>query len=287
MVAALGLERALVGITHSCDFPPSVGHLPRVTSTAIPEAAKSREIDQAVKESVATGAPLYELDVELLERLRPDLIITQAVCDVCALGETQALSCLSALTNPPRVLSLHPHRFDDVMSDLLELGRAAGIEAKAKKLVDGYLTRVERVRRRVRGKPPVSVVVLEWIDPSFSSGHWTPDLVTMAGGRELLATAGDRSRELTWNEIREADPEILVLACCGQDVPRTLEDLAHLEAQPGFGELRAVRTGSIYVADGGAHFSRPGPRLVDSLEMLAETLHPSGQDHARLSRCRR
>ena len=283
MVAALGLEHALVGVTHSCDFPPSVVHLPRVTSTAILMDAKSPEIDRAVKESLTTGSPLYELDVELLERLRPDLVITQDVCDVCAVGKTQALTCLPDLTNRPAVLSLHPHRFDDVMSDHVRLGRAAGIEASARELVNVYRMRVQRVHRRVEGKRPVPVVVLEWIDPPFSSGHWTPDLVTMAGGLELLAAPGDRSRELTWGEIRKADPEVLVLACCGQDVPRTLEDLAHLEAQPGFGGLRAVKDGKMYVADGGAHFSRPGPRLIESLEMLAETLHPSGRDRARLA----
>ena len=282
MVAALGLEHTLVGITHSCDFPSSVEHLPRVTSTAIPKDAKSREIDRAVKESVTTGTPLYELDVELLERLRPDLIITQEVCDVCAVGKTQALTCLPELKNRPAMISLHPHRFDDVMSDFVRLGQAAGVEASARELVDEYMTCVQRVRRRVEGERPVSVVVLEWIDPLFSSGHWTPDLVTMAGGRELLAAPGDRSRELTWNEILMADPEVLVLACCGQDVPRTLEDLAHLEARPGFGDLRAAKDGRIYVADGGAHFSRPGPRLVESLQMLAETLHPSGRNRARL-----
>ena len=283
MVAALGLEHALVGITHSCDFPPSVEHIPRVTSTAITKYAKSREIDQAVKEGLTTGTPLYELDVELLERLRPDLIITQDVCDVCAVGKTQALTCLPDLTNRPEVMSLHPHRFEDVMSDLVRLGRAAGVEARAGELADEYTTRVRRVRRRVEGERLVSVVVLEWIDPPFSSGHWTPDLVTMAGGRELLAAAGDRSRELTWDQVLGADPEVLVLACCGQDVPRTLDDLEHLEGRPGFGDLRAVKDERIYVADGGALFSRPGPRLVESLQMLAETLHPSGRNRARLS----
>ena len=286
MVAALGLEHALVGITHSCDFPPSVQHLPHVTSTAIAENAKSREIDQAVKESLTTGASLYVLDVELLERLRPDLVITQGVCDVCAVGETQALTCLSDLTSRPVLLSLHTHRLDDVMSDLVRIGGAGGVESRARELVDEYRTRVQRVVRRVEHERTVSVVVLEWIDPPFSAGHWTPDLVNMAGGCELLAIAGARSRELTWDEVLEADPEVLVLACCGQDVARTLEDLTHLEARPGFGDLRAVRTEKIYVADGGAHFSRPGPRLVESIEMLAETLHPSGRNRSRLSRAR-
>ena len=154
--------------------------------SSIPKDAKSREIDRAVKESLTTGVPLYELDVELLECLRPDLVITQSVYDVCAVGETQALTCLPNLTNPPAVMSMHPHRFADVMSDFPRLGQAAGIVESASALVDEYGTRVQRVCRRVEGERPVTVVVLEWIDPPFSSGHWTPDLVTMAGGRELL-----------------------------------------------------------------------------------------------------
>jgi iron complex transport system substrate-binding protein len=188
-------------------------------------------------------------------------------------GETQALACLSGLRTKPEVLSLHPHRFADVLDDVVRIGEAAGVERHARDVVEEYRRRIVRVRGSVSGMAPVSIVVLEWIDPPYSCGHWTPDVVTMAGGRELLAGPGDRSRELAWDEVREADPEVIVLACCGQDVPKALEDLTHLETQEGFAELRAVRTGRVYAADGGAHFSRPGPRLVEALELLAGTLH--------------
>jgi iron complex transport system substrate-binding protein len=273
IIAALGLEDQLVGITHSCDYPPGVAHLPRVTSTRIPKDATSLDIDRAVKESVIGGTPLYDLDVDLLERLEPDLIVTQGVCDVCAVGETQAVACLSDMHARPDVLSLHPHRFADVMDDVVRVGRAAGAEGRALALVDVYTRRIEGVRARVNGGPPTPVVVLEWIEPPYSCGHWTPELVALAGGVELLAGPGDRSHELSWDEIRAADPEALVLACCGQDVVRTLEDLKFLESQAGFGELRAVKRRRVYVADGGALFSRPGPRLVDALELLSATLH--------------
>lgn len=276
IVAALGLADSLVGVTHSCDYPAVVAGLPRVTSTSIPKDATSLDIDRAVKESVRSGAPLYELDVALLERLAPDLVVTQGVCDVCAVGETQALACLSDLEPRFRVLSLHPHRFADVLDDVVRVGSAAGVADRARELVERYRRRIVRVRGDVSGRRPVSAVVLEWIAPPYSCGHWTPDAVQMAGGTELLAEGGDRSRELGWDEILEADPEAIVLACCGQDEARTLADLDGLERRQGFAELRAVRDGRVYVADGGALFSRPGPRLVDALELLAGTLHGVG-----------
>ena len=276
IIAALGLTDQLVGITHSCDHPLEVTDLPRVTSTSIPRDATSREIDRAVKASVTGGEPLYEVDVELIEHLNPDLIVTQGVCDVCAVGESQASRCLADLAYAPEILSLHPHLFGDVLDDVLRVGERTGVEAHARALVHECQERVEAARGRSRGRPTTTVVVLEWIDPLFSCGHWTPEVVALAGGEELLAPPGSRSREVSWEELRTADPEVMVLACCGQDVERTLSDLAHLQAQPGFAALRAVRSGRVYAADGGAYFSRPGPRLVDAVEMLAATLHPGG-----------
>jgi iron complex transport system substrate-binding protein len=280
IVAALGLEDSLVGITHSCDHPP---HLRAccVTSTVIPKGAESREIDRIVKEHARHGWPLYDLDVRRIEELAPDLVLTQAVCDVCAVSEDQACSAIGTLSIEPEIVSLHPHRFDDVLSDILSVGRAAGVPDRAADLVDHSQRRIERVQARVAGLEPVSVVVLEWLEPLFSAGHWTPDIVAMAGGENLLSRPGDRSRELAWGEVRTADPDVLVLACCGLDVDRTVADVGHLVRQPGFQEMRAVRAGRVFVADGGAHFSRPGPRLIDSLELLAETLHPSGKPGPR------
>lgn len=279
-IAALGLQDALVGVTHSCDYPPGLT-APCVTSTAIPEDASSGEIDRIVKESVRAGRPLYDLDARLLDDLKPDLVVTQAVCDVCAVGEGQALSGLEGLSIRPRVISLHPHRLADVLDGIVRLGDATNVPERAAVVVMGLRQRIEQVRARVEGRESVSVVVLEWIDPPFSAGHWTPDIVAMAGGREMLARPGERSRELAWDDVRVADADVLLLACCGQDVPRTLDDLRHLECKPGFGRMRAVRTGRVFVADGSAYFSRPGPRLVDSLELLAETLHPSGDPLAK------
>ena len=273
MVASLGLVHRLVGVTHSCDHPPEVADLPRVTSTSVPVDASGREIDRAVRDSVAAGDPLYRIDLPLVRRLAPDLMVTQGVCDVCAVGEAQATACLAALDEPPVVVSMHPHRFEDVLEDLMRLGRATGVEDRARELVSELRRRIETVRRRVGDQAPVDVVVLEWVDPLFSAGHWTPDLVDLAGGRELLAVPGERSRELAWDEVRAADPQVLVLACCGRDEARTRVDLDRLRDLPGYDELRAVRGGRVHIFDGGAHFSRPGPRLVESVERLAGALH--------------
>lgn len=281
IVAALGLTRQLVGVTHSCDFPPEVMRLPRITSTVIPKEATSREIDEAVRDRRAAGAPLYELDIGLLEQLQPDLLITQGVCDVCAVCEMQALAALPRLSKDPVVVNLTPHRLQDVLEDVIRIGRAAGVEDLARRLVEESQERIEKVRSRVDGFEPVSVVVLEWIDPLFSAGHWTPDVVQLAGGYEPLAKAGARSRQLGWEEILQADPEVLVLACCGQDILRAMQDWSFLQAQRGFDGLRCVIRDSVFVADGAAHFSRPSLRLIDSLELLAESIHPSGNSEAR------
>jgi iron complex transport system substrate-binding protein len=276
IAASLGLGNQLVGITHSCDYPSSVLGLPRVTSTAIPKDAPSREIDTAVREMRAAKEPLYEIEVDLLERLQPDILITQGICDVCAVCEMQAFAAVPKLSKPPAVVNLAPHRITDVLEDVLRVGQAGGVRHVAQRNVAAYLERMAAVAQRIRGKKRKTVVVLEWIDPPFSCGHWTPDVVAMAGGLELLAEAGHRSRQLHWEEIRKADPEVLVIACCGQDVDRTMSDWGHLKSQAGFEDLQCVRNDQVFVADGATHFSRPSPRLIDSLELLAESLHPSG-----------
>ena len=280
IVCALGLEAHLVGVTHSCDYPPQVRRLPKVTSTAIPRNATSREIDQAVRSARLESMPLYEIDVELMDRLRPDVIVTQGICDVCAICDTQALAVVPMLAVEPRVVNLAPHHLEDVLGDVRRIGRATGYDARARELIAAYRERIEAVKARVSGASERSVVVLEWVDPPFSCGHWTPEVVALAGGVELLALPGRRSRQLEWTEIQAADPDVMVLASCGQDIGRTMQDWDYLSAHPGFDALTCVRDKHVYIADGAMHFSRPSPRLIDSLELLAETLHPSGRPGA-------
>jgi iron complex transport system substrate-binding protein len=275
IVCALGLQDSLVGVTHECDHPPAVARLPRVTRTLIPHDAASSEIDALVREQLRTQQALYTLDRPVLEALAPDLLVTQALCDVCAVADAEVRAVACALPGQPRVLNLEPTCLDDVFACLQLVADAAGVPERGRETIAALRARVDAVARRaslLSARPTVGV--LEWIDPPFSSGHWTPELIALAGGRPLLGTAGERSRTLAWDDVRAADPEVLVIACCGFDVARTWRDLPILAAQPGFEALAAVRAGRVYLTDGNAYFSRPGPRLVDSLEILAHAIAP-------------
>lgn len=273
VLCALGLEPQLVGVTHECDFPSTVQALPRVTQTLIPTDAPSREIDTLVRERMKTRRALYTLDLAVLESVRPDLIVTQALCDVCAVAEEEVQAAACSLPGRPRVVNLEPTTLGEVLASIRTVAEAAGIPERGQAVLAGLQARIDRVAQRVvaRSHRP-RVVLLEWIDPLFSCGHWSPELVTLAGGQEVVSQPGQRSRTLTWDEVVAAQPEVLVIACCGYTIERTRQDLPILEAQPGWSDLPCVRSKRVHIVDGSAYFSRPGPRLVDSLEILAELL---------------
>ena len=300
IVCALGLEERLVGVTHECDYPPSVRDKPKVTVTHIPTDATSAEIDGLVHQQLSNQEALYSLDTAVLRDLRPDLIVTQTLCDVCAVDDFEVKQALKKFDAPPKVLYLEPTRLDGVLENILQVGRAAGAANEARSVVLGLRQRIERVRATARepagdssGHDPTGrirvaaragrgdagdalpkVVVLEWLDPLFSCGHWTPELVAIAGGVEPLARPGERSREIKPDELASADPDLILIACCGFGVERTLEEVPSFLKQPQIVQLRCVRDENVFVTDGSAYFSRPGPRLVDSLELLAHTIHP-------------
>jgi iron complex transport system substrate-binding protein len=275
IVCALGLLEQLVGVTHECDHPSAVLALPKVTRTLIPHDATSAQIDALVRERLKTQRALYTLDRETLERLRPDLIVTQALCDVCAVAEEEVREAACRLPGSPRVLCLEPMSLSEVLTTLETVGKAADLPERAAQVVAELNARVEAVTSRTRriGHRP-RVTLLEWIDPPFTCGHWSPELVAMAGGVEGIGEAGAPSRTMRWEELVAWQPELLFIACCGLRVERTLQDMPILAQQPGWSELPCVRSGRVYVTDGSAYFSRPGPRLVDSLEILAHALHP-------------
>ena len=276
IICALGLEDALVGVTHECDYPPSVRRLPKVTNTLIPHDASSGTIDALVRDRLATGNALYTLDLPVLEQLRPDLLVTQALCDVCAVAEVEVQAAACSLPGQPRVVNLEPETLEEVFESIAMVGEAVGREAQARDVIGTLRARVHAVADRVEGSGErPRVVVLEWLDPLFTCGHWTPELVSMAGGTEVVARGGERSRPMTLDELLAAAPDVLVVACCGFDVERTLLDMPVFLALPGVSELPAVRTGRVHLIDGNAYLSRPGPRLVDSLEILAECFTPS------------
>ena len=274
IICTLGLGEQLVGVTHECDFPAFVRRLPKVTRTLIPTDASSGEIDRLVVERMNGGEALYTLDMATLESLRPDLIVTQSLCGVCAVAEREVESAVCVLPGRPRVVNLEPTCLNDVLASIETVAAAAGVPDRAadvraalERRIDAVVARTRNVRDRPR------MMLLEWIDPPYTCGHWSPELVRLAGGVEGLGREGEPSRRTTWEEILAWQPQVLVVACCGFDVERTMRDLPILTAQRGWSELPCVREGRIYVVDGSAYFSRPGPRLVDSLEILSDVLH--------------
>ena len=274
MLCALGLDDQLVGISHGCDYPESISGLPRVTSTAIPKDASSLEIDRLVRERHAAGLPLYELDHALLKRLDPQLLVSQGLCDVCAVATDQARAAIDEACIRAEVISLAPTTLSDVLANILELGAATGTLGRAQELVGELEERVERVRRRVEGRARPRVTLLEWVDPPYAAGHWTPELVTLAGGQEGHGRPGARSRRMEWQEVLDWQPEVLMIACCGLDLSRSAVEVQRVRELPGFGRLPCAAAGRLFVLDGQAYVSRPGPRLIESLELLAHLLHP-------------
>jgi iron complex transport system substrate-binding protein len=277
IVCALGLDDQLVGVTHECDHPPCVRDLPKVTRTLIPHDASSAQIDTLVREQLTTERALYHLDMDTLEALAPDLIVTQALCDVCAVAEAEVLDAACRLPGNPPVVNLEPMTLAEVLDAITAVGAAAGHPDRAADVVAGLRRRVDAVAARTADIPTTArpqVAFLEWIDPLFNGGHWNPELIELAGGVDVLGSPAAASRTITWESVRAARPDVLFVACCGFPTERALEDLPLLQAHPGWDDLPAVRDGRVYFSDGNAYFSRPGPRLVDSLEILAAALHP-------------
>jgi len=275
MVAALGLLDQLVGVSHECDFPEPVNARPRVTRCEVHGAGlPSAEIDRWVADRLRAGDPLYTIDEGLLRDLAPDLILTQRLCDVCAPAYGSVAALAGTLPSRPRALNLEPASLGDIFGNVRQVAAAMGHSDRAGDVVRGLEDRVAAVRDRAAGLDRPTVFVMEWADPIYNAGHWTPELVDLAGGVPVLAAAGRDSVRVAWADLRAADPEVLIVACCGHGVGRTFRDLTTLEALPGWRRLRAVRSSRVYVADGSAYFSRPGPRVVDTLELIASALHP-------------
>lgn len=275
IVGALGLGEHLVGVTHECDYPPEACELPEVTITRVPEDASSAEIDQLVNERRGADKALYSLDRAKLDELQPDLIVTQALCGVCAVAEAEVQEAACALPGSPAVVNLEPESLDEVYAAIHQVAHAAGVEARAQEVVGALKARVAAVTERAgQAQTRPRVALLEWLEPPFGCGHWNPELVHLAGGIEGLGSAGQPSRGLHWDEVIDWQPEVVMIACCGFDIERTLAELPLLDAVPGWKDIPAVRNQRVYVTDGSQYFSRPGPRLVDSIEIMAHAIDP-------------
>jgi len=270
MLFALGLGGDVVAVTHECDFPEAARELPRVTRDVLPAGLSSAEIDAAVKERTLAGESIYELDTELLRDLRPDLIVTQALCSVCAVSYDEVQAIAEEIETRPQVISLDPHTLGEVLGDARTLAQATDCKDAAVELVRDAASRIDRVRlatRGVRRRPRVAA--LEWLDPPFAAGHWIPQLIEYAGGEDALGFPGERSEERAWEGVQAAGPGVIVVMPCGFDA-----GLAYREAEMHREQLVGVGAGEVVAVDAAAYFSRPGPRIVDGLELLAHILHP-------------
>jgi iron complex transport system substrate-binding protein len=274
MVHFAGAAESLVGVTHECDHPPGVERLPKLTSSRIDPTLSGAEIDAEVNRLVTDDESIYALDVDLLESLDPDLVITQGLCDVCAVSTSLVEEAISGLRSRPELLVLNPTSLEDVLGDSVRIGDALGRGERARREVSLLQKRLDGVERSVAGLRRPRVGCIEWLDPPFSAGHWVPEMVRLAGGRELFAGPGERSVRLDWQTVFDAAPEVLVLMPCGFDAARAAEEAEALPNLPGWSDLPAARDGRVWAVDANSFFSRPAPRLVEGVEILARILHP-------------
>jgi iron complex transport system substrate-binding protein len=270
MLFALGLGADLIAVTHECDYPEAALELPKITRDVLPPGLSAAQIDAAVKERTLQGQSIYELDAEQLHDLRPDLIVTQALCSVCAVSYDDVRAIAQEIESRPQVLSLDPHTIGEVLGDARTIADATDRRDAAVELVRAAATRIDHIRisvRRATRRP--RVVALEWLDPPFAAGHWVPQLIEYAGGEDVLGFAGENSEERTWEEVQAAEPDIVVVMPCGYDA-----QIAYREAEMHRDQLAALGAGEVVAVNASAYFSRPGPRIVNGLELLASIIHP-------------
>jgi iron complex transport system substrate-binding protein len=277
MLYALGLGNCVVAVSHECDWPEECKRLPKVTKSNVNAMAESGAIDAQVRELLASGAPLYEIDAALLAEVQPDLIVTQSQCDVCAVKYADVVQAVQTepRLNGTRVLGLNPQSLGEVLDDSLRVGEAAGALDRAHEIVRGLKLRIDNVKVRTDSIPPTlrpRVAMIEWTEPLMLAGNWVPELVELAGGRCELTPAGMHSRYFEWDEILAYDPQVIIVCPCGFDLQRAKLETERLSQRDGWLQLAAVRAGRVHAMDGNAYFNRPGPRLVESLERLAELI---------------
>jgi len=284
LLFALGLGEQVVGVTHECDYPPRAQLLERVTRDALPAGLTAAQIDAAVRARTQRGESIYELDERALAALEPDLIVTQALCPVCAVSYEEVVELASELPRCPRVIALDPHTLGETLEDVTTLAEATGSERTGEQLLAQARARIARVQSAARAAPQAAperagpaaqpsmrprVAALEWFDPVYVAGHWTPELIELAGAEDVLGKAGEPSRVVSWEEVASAEPQIVVAMPCGWDAAR-----ARAEADAHSAQLAASGAQRVVAVNGGAYFSRPGPRLIEGLELLAHIVHP-------------
>ena len=269
LLFALGLGEEIVGVTHECDYPEAAREIQPVTYDVLPAGLSAAQIDAAVRERSEQGDSIYELDEELVRELEPDLIVTQALCHVCAVSHDEVQAFAVTLAKPPRVLALDPKTYGETLGDVRTIAQATGAKDAALDLIARTARRADIIRLAVRDCERPRVAALEWLDPVFIAGHWTPQLIEMAGGEDALGLAGEPSQQSTWELVAAAQPEVVVVMPCGYDAARGV-----VEAEDHARELRATGARRVVAVDASSYYSRPGPRLIDGLELMAHILHP-------------
>lgn len=280
IVHALGMGEYMVGRSHECDYPDSIKSLPVCTGPKFKTDGSSYEIDQRVKAIVQESLSVYKVYADVLEELKPSHIITQAQCEVCAvsLKDVEDAAC-HLISSQPQIVSLQPDCLEDIWTDIEKVGTALHIPEQSENVINTLKERIETIKKQAqevvsKSKDKPTVAVIEWIEPLMAAGNWMPELVELAGGRNLFGEAGKHSPWMKWSDVVEKNPDVIIVTPCGFDNERTLQEMHLIASQPGYERLKAVKAGRVYVADGNQYFNRPGPRVVESLEMMAEMIHP-------------
>jgi iron complex transport system substrate-binding protein len=285
IVHALGAGEAQVARSHECDWPPAVLDLPALTRAKFKVEGSSRAIDTAVRALVEQGLAVYEVDADALQALAPNVILTQDQCEVCAVSLADVERAVCAwVGSAPQIVSLKPHSMADVYADIRAVATALGRAPDGDVLVDSMRRRIAAIAAAVAARPKPRLAFIEWIDPPMSGGHWMPELIEAAGGVNLFGETGATSPWIAWEQVAAADPDVILVAPCGYDIATTTREMGGLAGNTTWNSLRAVRDGSVFIADGNAYFNRPGPRLVESAEILAEILHPEVCDFGHRGR---
>ena len=274
IIYALGCGDRLVGRSHECDYPEEVSELPICTIPKFNVDGTSREVDDEVKSLVQSALSIYYINEKLLKELKPDIIFTQSQCEVCAVSVSDVENALKNITGlSSRVISVEPNSIEDIFNDILTIAEILNVRKKGKELVELIKAKIDSTEKIVYQKSNPSVAAIEWIDPLMAAGNWVPQLIRVAGGENLFGEAGIHSPWMKYNDLVEQDPEIIIVMPCGYDIKKSLIEIKTLESKKGWGSLKAVRNRNVYITDGNQFFNRPGPRIIESLEILLEIIH--------------
>ena len=274
IIYALGCGDRLVGRSHECDYPEEVSELPICTIPKFNVDGTSREVDDEVKSLVQSALSIYYINEKLIKELKPDIIFTQSQCEVCAVSVSDVENALKNITGlSSRVISVEPNSVEDIFNDILTIAEILNVRKKGKELVESIKAKIDNTEKIVYQKSSPSVAAIEWIDPLMAAGNWVPQLIRVAGGKNLFGEAGKHSPWMKYNDLVEQDPEIIIVMPCGYDIKKSLIEIKTLESKKGWGSLKAVRNRNVYITDGNQFFNRPGPRIIESIEILLEIIH--------------